>query len=265
MRRDTLTYDGNFFGQHTIVASVIFHVVVLLSFTLWQKLDIKRDYNIPKTITVSLYAMPLGSVSENKSSETLTEEKNIVEKQEVKKAEVKPVEKVVVQKKVVEPIKQLEIKKVEYTMPTEKAYVPPVTQTIQQAYNQSTEFYNSIEPASNNVAAALNSNSFTGQTAQQNDVNAGGPKVVENPKIRNQFPPEYPRMAVNRGMEGIVIVEALVNENGYPVTTKVYRSSGFDILDSAAMNGVKKWEFDINNLKGSNSIVRVPVRFKLNG
>ena len=90
--------------------------------------------------------------------------------------------------------------------------------------------------------------------------------VISNPTVKSQVPPQYPRRAVKLGWQGIVIVEAIVDLSGKPKATKVHKSSGFEVLDDAAITAVSKWQFDIeNSVKNTRfALVRVPVNFVIN-
>lgn len=55
--------------------------------------------------------------------------------------------------------------------------------------------------------------------------------------------PRYPRMAIKRGIEGSVVVKILINEDGLPYDATVLKSSGFKVLDEAAVNTAMQWKF----------------------
>lgn len=77
--------------------------------------------------------------------------------------------------------------------------------------------------------------------------------------------PDYPRAAMKRGYEGTVILSVLVNENGRVDNIWVFESSGYNMLDNAAVKAVKDWIFE-PGMKGSKKVemwVRVPVMFNL--
>lgn len=57
------------------------------------------------------------------------------------------------------------------------------------------------------------------------------------------FKPAYPREAVASGWEGSVIVHVLIGKDGSPNSVTVKGSSGYSILDEAAVRAVKKWRF----------------------
>ena len=85
------------------------------------------------------------------------------------------------------------------------------------------------------------------------------PIYLENPE------PEYPGLARKRGYQGTVVLEVLVNRNGRVKDLRVFASSGYQILDRAAMASVKKWVFE-PGISGKEKVemwVRIPVRFQL--
>ncbi len=77
--------------------------------------------------------------------------------------------------------------------------------------------------------------------------------------------PEYPALARKRGYEGVVFLEVLVDEKGFPADIKIAESSGHAILDNAAAKAVATWKFEPAR-KGNIPMpmnVKVPVLFKL--
>lgn len=70
----------------------------------------------------------------------------------------------------------------------------------------------------------------------------------------------YPLMAKKRGIEGTATVQFMVNSKGYPENIRVNRSSGWEILDSAATVTVEKAApFPV--LEGT---LEVPISFRIN-
>lgn len=69
----------------------------------------------------------------------------------------------------------------------------------------------------------------------------------------------YPHMARKHGMEGIVRVSFSVSPGGWPSKIRVEKSSGFDILDEAAIQAVKKGK----PYPAIAKAVEVPIRFSL--
>jgi periplasmic protein TonB len=85
------------------------------------------------------------------------------------------------------------------------------------------------------------------------------PAYLANPS------PEYPAIARRRGYEGTVLVEVLVSRDGRVEDLRLLQSSGYSVLDQAAMTSMKGWLFEpatINEEK-VEMWVKVPVRFHL--
>jgi protein TonB len=85
------------------------------------------------------------------------------------------------------------------------------------------------------------------------------------PLYRSNPSPKYPRIARIRGYQGNVLLDVLVNQNGKVNDLKIYKSSGYPILDRAASSSVKHWLFEPGMI-GDNKVnmwVRVPIRFEL--
>ncbi|MBZ0104797.1 MAG: energy transducer TonB [Sulfuricella denitrificans] len=105
--------------------------------------------------------------------------------------------------------------------------------------------------------------------AAETPVRAEPEPAVEAPRFNaaylNNPPPAYPLSARRRGIEGRVLVKAEVLADGSCNRVELKKTSGFDPLDQAALEAVRKWRF-VPARKGSQSIsawVEVPITFKL--
>ncbi|MBC8316475.1 MAG: energy transducer TonB [Desulfobulbaceae bacterium] len=85
------------------------------------------------------------------------------------------------------------------------------------------------------------------------------------PLQHTNVPPPYPHSARLRGLEGLVEINVLVDSNGKVKEQQLVLSSGYSILDRAALKAVRKWNFSpgIKNGKIHEMWVTVPVRFQL--
>ncbi|MBA7626819.1 hypothetical protein ES703_34277 [subsurface metagenome] len=74
----------------------------------------------------------------------------------------------------------------------------------------------------------------------------------------------YPDEARHKGLEGIVLVNVLVGENGRPQNIKIAKTSSIELLDSAAIQTAKTFVFSPVMVGGEvkKSWVIVPVEFK---
>lgn len=77
--------------------------------------------------------------------------------------------------------------------------------------------------------------------------------------------PPYPTLARKKGFEGQVILLAHVDTDGRVSTLKLYQSSGFECLDQAALETVKRWRLEParNGAQKIASNVKIPIRFLL--
>lgn len=85
------------------------------------------------------------------------------------------------------------------------------------------------------------------------------------PLYKTNPPPEYPRMARRRGLQGVVTIEAKVNSRGTVDELRLFSSSGHRVLDKAALRAVRAWRFSPGTVGGraQSMWVKVPVRFTL--
>jgi protein TonB len=85
------------------------------------------------------------------------------------------------------------------------------------------------------------------------------------PLYKSNPPPEYPRMARRRGLEGVVTIEAKIDRNGRVEELRIFAGSGHTILDKAALKAVRAWQFSPGTVGGRTQSmwVKVPVRFEL--
>ena len=62
-----------------------------------------------------------------------------------------------------------------------------------------------------------------------------------------------------------MLLTVSVNETGAPTKVEVKQSSGFSLLDEAAMQAVRRWKFEPGKLNNQAVVseVEVPVRFQL--
>lgn len=63
------------------------------------------------------------------------------------------------------------------------------------------------------------------------------------PEMIHEVTPEYPRLAREAGLEGVVWIKALVNKEGNVINAAVFKSSGVASLDDAAVAVAKQNKF----------------------
>lgn len=73
-----------------------------------------------------------------------------------------------------------------------------------------------------------------------------GPVVVmpsSNAAYLNNPRPAYPSISRRMGEQGKVMLRVYVNAQGLPEQIELHKSSGFERLDKAAMDAVRRWKF----------------------
>jgi protein TonB len=86
--------------------------------------------------------------------------------------------------------------------------------------------------------------------APRGPVRIGG--QIQPPTLTHRVEASYPELAIRAHVEGTVILEAIVNENGEVQSVKVLRS--IPLLDNAAIAAVQQWRYSPVVLNGT----RVP-------
>ncbi len=85
------------------------------------------------------------------------------------------------------------------------------------------------------------------------------PNYFQNP------PPEYPEMAKQMRQEGLVMLAVDVDREGMPGQVEIKKSSGFRLLDQAAIKAVRHWKFQPGRIGDLpvESKVEIPIKFSL--
>ena len=93
-------------------------------------------------------------------------------------------------------------------------------------------------------------------------VRVGG--SVKTPRLLVRVPPDYPAMAASAQMEGRVILEATVDEEGSVDDVRVLRSHA--IFDDAAVEALKQWRYEplVFNGRPVPFVLTVTLSFNLN-
>jgi TonB family protein len=102
---------------------------------------------------------------------------------------------------------------------------------------------------------------FARRADQLNAVRIGG--GLKAPMKIKDVRPEYPPIAQSARVQGVVIIEALIDEGGTVVDAHVLRS--IPLLDQAALDAVQQWKYAPVNLNGVPQavIMTVTVNFSL--
>jgi periplasmic protein TonB len=91
------------------------------------------------------------------------------------------------------------------------------------------------------------------------------PNVEAKPNYLKNPEPVYPELARRRHQEGLVLLAVKITAQGRAERVEIKKTSGFSLLDNAAVEAVRDWEFQPARI-GSlalESEIEVPVRFEL--
>jgi TonB family protein len=100
--------------------------------------------------------------------------------------------------------------------------------------------------------------------AEPVQVKGGGAIEVEGciaGKVVRKIKPEYPVRARREGWQGTVVVQVVLSSNGTIKSLNVLKSSGYDILDRAAVEAIRGWQFSSNVPEGCEG--KITMRFVL--
>lgn len=107
------------------------------------------------------------------------------------------------------------------------------------------------------------------ESAKPSAVAAPPPAIIEAPRFDAAYlsnePPAYPLAARRRGIEGNVLLRAQISKQGTCLHAEIKRGSGSEVLDSAALDAVKKWRFVPARQGRETQVawVEIPIAFRL--
>jgi protein TonB len=108
----------------------------------------------------------------------------------------------------------------------------------------------------------------TGNAAVTSRHHGAGQLTVWEGHPRYRIPPKpavYPPRAVELGQQGEVLVRVRLEPDGTAAEIRLWRSSGFGLLDRAALAAVHGWHFH-PAIRGGRPVaawVEIPIRFHL--
>ncbi|OEF95491.1 energy transducer TonB [Vibrio splendidus] len=182
---------------------------------------------------------------EPKQAKPTPKKKAITNKPQPKKVEKKVIEQKVVEKKSVQkkPVTEKKVVKKERPKPAtqpEKLADKKVDKNMDESANQPQEVNQGV---SNQEPVLVTKPSFSARPT----------------------PPNYPRQARRRGVEGVATYEIWLDAEGKQIKQALVNSSGALMLDNAALDAIKQWKFSPHTVNGRAIAhrVQIPVRFRL--
>lgn len=91
-------------------------------------------------------------------------------------------------------------------------------------------------------------------------------QVASPPRIVARITPKYPPLARARGLEGVVVLEAVVDRQGHVESNGLHVVQSHDPFDHAAVDAFQRWRFEpARDAKGEpvRVLVRQAIRFEL--
>ncbi len=150
---------------------------------------------------------------------------------------------------------------------SEKKITQPAGQKIMPAEQRTEYSTKDLLPDQGAAPKAGESATPAESHAAQEDVGAALPGILQlaYPRYQLNTPPAYPGLARKRGQEGTVTLRVLVDDKGRVDDVEIESSSGFGLLDRAALTAVRKWSFEPGRrgVEMRPMWVKVPVTFKL--
>jgi len=86
-----------------------------------------------------------------------------------------------------------------------------------------------------------------------------------NLQVTRRVEPDYPPASRRAGEQGTAVFSVLVDSSGHPQEVKVQTSSGYDRLDRAAMEAIRRWVFNpaVRDSRKIAAWTSVRVKFQL--
>lgn len=146
--------------------------------------------------------------------------------------------------------------------PKKKKVVPPKKQSQPQ---QPTPVKPTLEKEHQEVKTSARQSNPSAEAVQTRQAASTPVAIQAQPISQRQIKPEYPSLAKKRGWQGVVVLEVQVSERGWVKAIHIEQSSGYQMLDKAAVRAVKRWRFQPGTEDGVpvESSVTIPVRFQL--
>lgn len=91
-------------------------------------------------------------------------------------------------------------------------------------------------------------------------------QVATPPQVLSRVLPEYPRRARRQGIEGLVVLEAILDQDG-KIEEEITVLQSVPLLDEAAITALRQWRFTPardQHGRAVRVILAVPIRFVLN-
>lgn len=217
------------------------------------------------------FAMPTGSTSSQVNIQFVapsvpTPQSVQTKKNEVTKPKEQPKQQATVEKKI-----QKEVVKKKSTKPKPKKKMVKKTKTSKPVEVKKNVLKEKEETKPTTKTAKKADKPVEKESTAKPVVSKSGatekPQLVQKPSfLKRPNAPRYPRIAQRKGIEGTALYEIWLNENGKQIKQELITSSGAQVLDEAALDAIRDWQFSPQVINGQAIAhrVQIPVRFSLN-
>jgi protein TonB len=152
-------------------------------------------------------------------------------------------------------------------------FVEPVAVEVEEFSMLVATLEREVEPRREDEAAEIEPGDVEPGESTESEPNAEDEVAAaegseERPaRIASGFPPAYPGVALRMGWEGAVLCELEIDAAGRVLSVSVLESSGYEVLDQAAVEALEKWRFEPGTRAGLAVTSRLEhrIRFQLNG
>jgi protein TonB len=88
---------------------------------------------------------------------------------------------------------------------------------------------------------------------------------VQATRLVKKVSPAYPASAMAQGIEGTVLLNAVIGKDGHLISTKVLNRLADPDLAAAALDAVKQWQYEPSLLNGVpvEVVTTITINFKL--
>jgi TonB family protein len=123
-----------------------------------------------------------------------------------------------------------------------------------------------IQTQSGAAISRVDTPSLSPAGGQGNSGAGSGPVHMANAEYSTPLNLIYPEAALRRGYEGNVLISVIGGPDGYPVQVVIKKSSGYAVLDQAAIRAVQNARFKPAKIAGIpvQFSVDIPIKFELN-
>lgn len=245
-----------------VAVSLLLHATVFTSlFVWWHSEGAPAPHGIPGGLSVTFIELssPSSAPAAPQPQAAPVEPKPVIQPKPQPVAEPEPVAEHVPEPVApVRPVVALE------TRP-EPARPEPVTSAPQQAAPAQPQQVASLATASLHTGSSTDRGQGAPEGFEHTDGEQTEDVIITEPRFRST-PLPYPRRARDLGQEGTAMIRVKIDPRGLPAEVLLLESSGYAVLDHAAVKAVGRWQFEPER-RGGRAVsgwADVPVRYVLN-